>query len=870
MRLSLDTKKEFYKNDFMRAQNKVSFKGLPESMMKIVCSAMDSNRLLTKTSQSFDTRATMRTIRKHIGKSADVLLEHIKGDDIINQALIIKGDKLQFNDKRPLRLIVDGLLYPISKIPFYLFYGGLNVLKKFNFVKNSNWLKNFEKSSFYKATHSYLKKDDKLNSLRGLMEIGSKGTVMGKAAREKAFIQNTAKTFDSKFGNYNGVHERALTRIVTGLIPAFFLANDAHNLSILCTNNKKEAAVEKDLRFKQEMKRVFSNAYIQLITLGALSKFINKSKAWFVGVTVGTILVTEIYSRLSTGKKIHFISPEEAKAINAKEKMKKAQDNMKKGLTFVVDEAPTALNVKLNGINKFIENPDGNKFKDIEARRNKKTQKADKNKGKSNALLSLSTVAKYFGIVLVAGFAMRYIKKFPPVSKLFNSIAKGYNKIYSRITTKANHISKTDMTKVMDKMKKCGFGTIAQAYEKTVMDYQKLLAMPQFIDKEFITAIRKTGNKTLAKNIEEFASGKNPTALINNLKNESIDHNFKRFMRYLRMSKQQDLINKINEINKDGKIDYIKLHKLFGKSENSKYTEIFENIFTADDNSLRLKLLEKAKYALKSAGKEKIWQNAENKALADIKTKDFFDLGKTKIPVVKEIVDFCVEPFKFIWNYGTLSYKGASKLIDLFNPKPNKGVKDLDTVAKALNSLTKKIKMTDKSFTDMFNEKIVKGFNSTTMSKIANSELSALAKSASTITTMSFLMSDNYNMVMLKSDGEDLEEAKLKRTERAVQEMSRFFWQQLFINLFNNTFAGPYNSSLLGASVVNTASTTIGEICTRKAVGLPLGASSKEEILELERNNLSGNGFKSKFFRFMSKLTGKKVLSEREMKTSKK
>ena len=869
MRLSLDTQKEFYKNNFRQTQNKISFKGMPENVMKAVISAMDSKHILTTTSKSFDTKATMRTIRQHIGKSADVLLEHIKDNDILSQAIVIKGDKLQFKDKRPLRLIIDGLLYPISKIPFYIFYKGLNALKKFSFIKNSDWLKNFEKSSFYKATHSYMKKDDKINALRGLMETGSRNHVMGKFAREKAFIQNTAKTFDSKFGNYNGVDERALTRIVTGFIPAYFLANDAHNLSILCTNNKKEAKNEKDLRFKQETKRVLSNAYIQLITLGALSKFINKSKAWFVGVTVGTILVTEIYSRLSTGKKIHFISSDEAKAINAKERMKKAQDNMKKGLTFVVDEAPTALNVKLNGVNKFIENPDGNKFKDIEVKRNKKNQKSDKNKEKSNAILSLGTVAKYFGIVLVAGFAMRYIKKIPPVNKLFSSIAKGYNKIYSKITTKSNHIQKTDMTKVMDKMKKCGFGTIAQAYEKTVMDFQKILTMPKFIDKEFIDAIKKTGDKTLAQNIEALASGKEK-ALTDTLKNDSINHNFRRFMRYLKMSKQTDLIDKINEINKDGKINYVKLHNLLKKKKNTNYSEIFENIYAVDDNSLKLELLNKAKNVLKNAGKEKIWQNAENKAMAEINSRNYLDLGKTKIPVVKEIVDFCIEPFKFIWNYGTLSYKGASKLIDLFNPKPEKALKDIDAVAKALNSLTKKAKMNDKAFTDMFNEKIVKGFNSTTMSKIANSELSALAKSASTITTMSFLMSDNYNMVMLKSDGEDLEEAKLKRKERAVQEMSRFFWQQLFINLFNNTFAGAYNSSLFGASAVNTASTTIGEICTRKAVGLPLNASSKEEILELERNNLSGNGFKSKFFRFMSKLTGKKVLSEREMKTSKK
>ena len=82
--------------------------------------------------------------------------------------------------------------------------------------------------------------------------------------------------------------------------------------------------------------------------------------------------------------------------------------------------------------------------------------------------------------------------------------------------------------------------------------------------------------------------------------------------------------------------------------------------------------------------------------------------------------------------------------------------------------------------------------------------------------------------------------------------------------MFNNTFSKTYNASLLGASAVNTASTTIGEICTRKAVSMPISASSKEEIIQLEKENLSGDGIKSKFFRFMSKLTGKQILSERE------
>ena len=292
---------------------KIAFRGGVQSIISGISSSMDNRRFLTSISQDFNTGNILSTVRGRIGKSADTLFEHIIGDDLIKQGLIMEGGTLKFKSKKPLRMLIDGILYPIAKIPFYIFYGGLNKLKKFKAVKNSNWLRNFEQSSFYKATHSYMKKDDKLNSLRGVLEIGAMKDAMNEGMWNKLVLQNTSKTFDPKLGNYNGVHERALTRIVTGFIPAVFLANDAHNLSILCNNNKKEAQTEKKLRFSQETKRVVSNAYIQLITLGALSKFINRSKGWFVGVTVGTILITEVYSRLATGKRIHFISEKEAK-----------------------------------------------------------------------------------------------------------------------------------------------------------------------------------------------------------------------------------------------------------------------------------------------------------------------------------------------------------------------------------------------------------------------------------------------------------------------------------------------------------------------------------------------------------------------------
>ncbi len=870
MKLSLN--KTEYNNKYyaQNNDNNLSFKGHPQNIMKAISGMMDRSRFLTSYSKKFDANSTMNAVRKRIGTAGDVLLEHIKNDEIIKTGLIEDGGKIRFRNKKPIRLILDGVIYPVAKIPFYILYGGLNQLKKLNIVKNSNWLKNFEKSSFYQVTHSYMKKDDKLHALQGLMEIGANSNVLGGKMRAKQFLHNTAKTFDSKFGNYNGVHERALTRIVTGFIPAFFLANDAHNLSILCNNNKKDAQNEKHLRFQQESRRVLSNAYIQLITLGALSKFINKSKGWFVGVTVGTVLLTEIYSRLKTGKKIHFISAQEAKEINAQERMKKVQESMDKGLSFVLDEAPTPLNVNMNGVKTFIKEPDKNKFRDILQPKPKEDKTSGKDKTK--ALMSLGTFAKVVAGIIVTGFAIKGLKKVPlkkgyKVGDLFNSVAKGYQKLYNKVTTKQNHIQKTDMTKIFEKMKNCGFGTIAESYRKVVNDYQRIIELPKHIGADFIEALNKSGETELAKHIQALATGKDQKQLLSALKKESINRNFNVLMTYLKKAKQNDLIDRITDVTNEKGIDYGRLRKVFNKPEAEKYREVFENIFAVDDNTLKHGLLMKAKSVLFNKGQSKIWQKTEEEAIKVFNGRDYYDLGKTKVPFVKDLVDFCIEPFKFFWNFVTSPYKVLYKIANMTKATPRKGLNDIDAVAKALNSLTKKTSMNDEVFTNMFNEKIVKGFNNTSMSKIANSDLSSLAKTASTIATMSFLISDNYNMVMLKSNGENEQEAKQKGKERFIQEMSRFLWQQMFINMFNNSFAHTYNASLLGASVVNAASTYATETCTRKAVGIPTKAVSKEAILNLEKENLSGDGLKSKIFRFMSKLTGKQVISEREKKT---
>ena len=59
-----------------------------------------------------------------------------------------------------------------------------------------------------------------------------------------------------------------------------------------------------------------TSGYLTLITMGAFQKFINKSKAGIVLTTGITVLVTEMFSRLSNGKHISRLTPEEARKEN--------------------------------------------------------------------------------------------------------------------------------------------------------------------------------------------------------------------------------------------------------------------------------------------------------------------------------------------------------------------------------------------------------------------------------------------------------------------------------------------------------------------------------------------------------------------------
>ncbi len=190
-------------------------------------------------------------------------------------------------------------------------------------------------------------------------------------------------------------------------------------------------------------------------------------------------------------------------------------------------------------------------------------------------------------------------------------------------------------------------------------------------------------------------------------------------------------------------------------------------------------------------------------------------------------------------------------------------VGDVEALSKSIDNIGKRALREDfnpKKFHDYVCDNLLKSFNMDTVSNVSNAELSNLAKTAATAATLWFLMTDNYNMVMLKSNGNDVEGAQTKFKERFVQEGSRLFYQTLLIDLFNSTFRNQYNKSLFGMTWITLTNTTMGEWLTRVSVGVPVGAHTRDELLAAEEKQENAKGFLKGYYNFMQRLTGKRSI----------
>ena len=307
--------------------------------------------------------------------------------------------------------------------------------------------------------------------------------------------------------------------------------------------------------------------------------------------------------------------------------------------------------------------------------------------------------------------------------------------------------------------------------------------------------------------------------------------------------------------------------KLLGEA-NGKYKQFFQKelkIKRDDFNQLITKLNDNGFEGIANKYKE----------IVKNQTGDEINLGtikdKKKDILIHQILSF---PVRFAWDTLMTPYQYVLKpTLNMIDKNILKSI-GIESVKKVEDPKKKEIEMLrdsiqflqkidkEKNYQEKVNKSLVSSLDNVTKSSYSNADFSSVAKVATSGVTSVFLIADNYNQVMIESNGKNKELAEQKAKERTIQRAIRIAYGAFIIKLCNGVFAGPYNRSLLGAQAVNIGNTAIIESLERKSVGLPIGESTREEIIKAEKENLNATGLKGGYFRFMAKLTGKKPLSE--------
>lgn len=262
----------------------------------------------------------------------------------------------------------------------------------------------------------------------------------------------------------------------------------------------------------------------------------------------------------------------------------------------------------------------------------------------------------------------------------------------------------------------------------------------------------------------------------------------------------------------------------------------------------------------------------ENKELIKIGS----ETNKYKDIILNQILAL---PIKFAWEVLMMPYKGVVKPIfelsknglgklKIISPEVEKTMDKKMTEEEIFENGIKFLKKMSKkpNFKNKVNKNLLESFDNVNKSNFSNAELSGAAKTAVSTVTSAFLIADNYNLVMIDSQGKKKDLAQQKAKERTIQRIARIAYGTTLIKLFNGIFSKQYNSGLLGAQAVNVLSTGVVETLERKSVGLPLTESTKEDIIKNDEKNMNAKGFKGAYHRFMSKLTGKKSIAEMKVK----
>lgn len=632
------------------------------------------------------------------------------------------------------------LSYPILYMPLDMANAALIGLKKIPVIGKSEFLNKAFDSKILKNRRYTQESISTAHSIKTYAEFGKKNG-----------FEKSQKRFDLSKSNSDVVLDRTLNRIVTGSIPAFFLANDAYNLSIYMKNDKEEAKQEKQRRFNQEVSRIAITAGSIFIVLSLFSKQSNKNQNFTAALMAGITLLSEITGRMIAGNPILPVDKEKAKEYAIKQGK-----------------------IKNESVNK---NPDNNKEQKIK----------EKSKESKKGGLTIANVIKGLGVLIIFGWGVDKARKVEIIKDLSTRFVDKYHSLYNKELA----IPKKEFEEMLEKLRKNGFDKIADKYQKTAND------------------IMKSGNISA-----------NDSRRIN-----------------IEMKKQ---------------------------------------IKHAIANNCKLKSKTLSPEEIKKIKEEITKSMTKDKVIKDLGIKtnnNLINMGEVAIKYREVLIHHLLTfPIRYTWQLLQMPFRAVIKIdkaVDAFIMKTEKKEKPIDAVGMLKNSIQylKKINKTpnekvDPEFQNKINKTLLSSFDEVSKSEFSNADIGATVKNVTSAVTSAFLIADNYNLVMIDSQGENKDLAKQKAKERTIQRAVRILYGAFIIKLYNNTLSTLYNGSLIGASIVNALYAITTESLERTSVGLPLHEATRKEIIASDQKNLNTTGIKGDYFRFMAKLTGKKPLSE--------
>ncbi|MCD7878522.1 MAG: hypothetical protein LUG16_01155, partial [Candidatus Gastranaerophilales bacterium] len=500
----------------------VSFKGaeslLPEAEQKI----------LNVFSQNYG------SIGQNIIQKVDKLTNSQNLKDKTTQVLkkssrfTIEQGALSIKEKSIWQSLAENVVFPIKSLPPYI---GSWLLKKGESVPAlKSTCENLYKKPIFRTPRKLNELNSKTDIIKGIFEktqnialdaakkydikpevimdelSNVKDNPQASEAAKKAseyvkenLYKVSNKFFDKHTGNFNTAYERPLNRIVSGMIPVMFLANDAYNLSVLCGDKKEVSKKEAKQREKQEVSRVLTTAYIQLLTFGAFTKQVN-TIPWVTPLTsAATVLFSEIFSRVIHGKPILFLTKEKAQAYNKKQNKKHDGKTETKNVNTM--QAVPANNSQ-EPFKHLQMNPkkDSNIFKNFKADSQNlnsvqpsfiggktddknsglaknpvssasNTSQSEKKEKPQKALINFSTFKKGVAFLISAGFALSFLKNssYTKNSKIIKSIGDTGNffkkNVYNKLAFKDFSISENEFKQVTDSLKEAGCKEIAEGHE---------------------------------------------------------------------------------------------------------------------------------------------------------------------------------------------------------------------------------------------------------------------------------------------------------------------------------------------------------------------------------------------------------------------